>query len=77
MIDVESMITICNMYLEKLKIKLDVESFNECLRHYHSLFLGETKQQRLVLDAKPGHGKKQPCIVLQILLLITQMSLYY
>ncbi len=57
MIDVENMIIICNMYLEKLKIELDVESFNECLRHYHSLFLGGTEQQRIVLDAKPGHGK--------------------
>lgn len=54
---VEDVIEICGTYLKKLKIELNNEPFNKCLRHYHNLFLEQEKRSKVVLDAKPGHGK--------------------
>ncbi|MGY3704017.1 hypothetical protein [Vagococcus martis] len=55
--DLEEVKIICERYLKKLKIKLHEKSFNKCLEFYYTLFFKNNERQKIVLDAKPGHGK--------------------
>lgn len=53
----EKVIIECFDYLKQLEIELNVDSFKQCIQTYYDLMLDSKDQKKIVLDAKPGHGK--------------------
>ena len=53
----EKVIIECFDYLKQLEIELNVDSFKQCIQVYYDLMLDSKDQKKIVLDAKPGHGK--------------------
>lgn len=53
----EKVIIECFDYLKQLEIELNADSFKQCIHIYYDLMLDSKDQKKIVLDAKPGHGK--------------------
>ncbi|MGX6961104.1 hypothetical protein [Vagococcus xieshaowenii] len=48
----------CIGYLEELNIKLNLDSFEQCVESYYDFInINNNNNNNIVLDAKPGHGK--------------------